>query len=135
MLFLGKLPRRELLGYGAAGALGLARTPLALGQATDARPALRFRRVRTPKNVIFMVADGMAASVPTMADRLRRLRDGKHSFWAECSSTIRWPLRTRSASRIEFAQKDGQAVIPEALMAYYAPEDDECCDHGAARRS
>lgn len=78
-----KLSRRELLGYGAAGALGLA-APLALGQAADARPTFRFRRGHKPKNVIFMVADGMAASVPTMADHLRQLRDGKHSFWAEC---------------------------------------------------
>ncbi|MCW5942638.1 MAG: alkaline phosphatase [Fimbriimonadaceae bacterium] len=79
-----KLSRRELLGYGAAGAVGLASAPLALGQSSDLRPTFRFGRGRRPKNVIFMVADGMAASVPTMADHLRQLRDGKHTFWAEC---------------------------------------------------
>jgi len=41
-----------------------------------------FRRTqKKPKNIIFCVADGMAASVPTMVDHLLEIRDGKPSYW------------------------------------------------------
>lgn len=39
--------------------------------------------VKKPKNIIFMVADGMAASVPTMSDYFQQLTKGHRSYWAE----------------------------------------------------
>ncbi len=68
----GKLTRRELLRWGIAGVAGLALAP-------SIAPQRRARgRVR---NIIFMVADGMSAGVPSLADAFGKLVRGKGSFW------------------------------------------------------
>lgn len=69
------LTRRALLGTMAASA-----ATAACGFPTlDAQRATRGKR---PKNIIFMVADGMPISSVTVVDHLRQIRDGKRSYWA-----------------------------------------------------
>lgn len=73
-----RLSRRHLLGMGAAG----------LGTGLIGLPsfALANPKPRKPKNIIFCVCDGMAASVPTMADHLQQILHGRTSYW-------RWLMR------------------------------------------
>lgn len=69
------LSRRQILGLGVAGATFAALptlSPASLGQ----KPR------KKAKNIIFMVADGMAMSVPTMADHFQQLTTGKGSYWS-----------------------------------------------------
>lgn len=61
--------RRNLFG---AGALGLASAAFPFGA-----PA----RAKKPKNVVFMVSDGMSLGVPAMLDHYLQLTEGKPSFW------------------------------------------------------
>ncbi len=59
-----RLSRRDLIALGGASAL------------STALPA--FQRGKTqPKNIIFCVSDGMAASIPTMVDHFQQLEHGK----------------------------------------------------------
>lgn len=68
------LSRRDLLALGATGLVGAAcRLP---SNAQTKAP-----RSGRPKNIIFCVADGMAASVPTMADHFQERVHGKGSYW------------------------------------------------------
>jgi alkaline phosphatase len=91
-----KLSRRRLLAYGAAGlATPLAGLPsLALGQG---KPGTK------PKNVIFMVSDGMSVGVPSMLDHFLQMESGQGSPWA---SLMRRPeaahglMDTRSLSSL-----------------------------------
>ena len=58
------LSRRDLLALGATGLVGAAcRLP--------SNAQIKAPRSGRPKNIIFCVADGMAASVPTMADHFQ----------------------------------------------------------------
>ncbi|RYG34254.1 hypothetical protein EON81_16040 [bacterium] len=65
------LSRRALLG---AGASGLFLPSLAYGVQ---KPKIGAR----PKNVIFMVADGMSAGTLAMADQLLKLTQNRNSYW------------------------------------------------------
>lgn len=68
------LSRRSLLGLGALSLVDAA-------YALPRREGVWNRK--KPKNIIFMVADGMAASVPTMSDYFQQLTKGHRSYWAE----------------------------------------------------
>lgn len=65
------LSRRGLLG---AGALGIAATALPFGGGV---------RAKRPKNIVFMVSDGMSLGVPAMLDHFLQLTEGEPSFWRE----------------------------------------------------
>lgn len=70
-----KMTRRNVLGLGAAGlASTVAGFPgLALAQTKPARQ---------PKNLIYMVSDGMSMGVPSMLDHYLQIEHGKGSVWA-----------------------------------------------------
>lgn len=69
----GDFTRRSLFGAALAGfgASALANTGL----------AQRGRRERRPKNVIFLVSDGMSAGVPSMLDHYLQMVEGRPSYW------------------------------------------------------
>lgn len=77
--------RRELLQWGtglaavaAGGALSDGRQAVAESELPTTQPA----RSQRPKNVIFMVSDGMSMGVPTLAEPFSRLvRAGKGTLW------------------------------------------------------
>jgi len=69
------LSRRQLLGLGFAGAAFTALPTLSAA-------SLGQKPKKKAKNIIFMVADGMAMSVPTMADHFQQLTTGKGSYWS-----------------------------------------------------
>ena len=102
-----KLSRRQLLGLGAAGAVGLV-SPLAIAQARGQQ--IRFPRGRRPKNVIFFVFDGMAMSVPTMVDHFRQLTDGKHSLWAEVLKDPRYAVGLQDTRSLSSVVTDSSAA-------------------------
>src|SRR5688572_19879736 len=64
-----RLSRRDLIALGGASAL------------STALPAAQSGKARA-KNIIFCVSDGMAASIPTMADHFQQLEHGKPSYWS-----------------------------------------------------
>ncbi len=66
-----RFSRRDLLALGGASALSSALPASARAQSGKSRA----------KNIIFCVSDGMAASIPTMADHFRQLEHGKPSYW------------------------------------------------------
>ncbi|MBS1721433.1 MAG: alkaline phosphatase [Armatimonadetes bacterium] len=68
--------RRDLLTYGAAGA-----GALLAGLPNPARAAESWGRVKRAKNIIFCVADGMSAAVPTMLDHYLQATAGRTSLW------------------------------------------------------
>lgn len=70
--------RRGFLAAGAGAAMAAAGLS-APAYARPARPSLP--RAPRARNVIFMVADGMSAGTLTIADSVRRMRDGKASAW------------------------------------------------------
>ncbi len=72
-----ELSRRTLIGLGATG-LGLA----AIGLPNLGRTAPRASKY-APKNIIYLVADGMALSVPTMADVYQQRVLGKRGYWMD----------------------------------------------------
>lgn len=77
------LTRREILRRGAVA-------PLAGAAALSAAPATRAVRTRrddgsVPKNIIWMVSDGMSAGVPTMAEPFSRLLRGRETAWSRLS--------------------------------------------------
>lgn len=72
------LSRRNLLQTGALGLAGLALPRQALAQGA---PPQGGTRPAMPRNIIFMVSDGMSAGVPTMADHYLQISEGKGSFW------------------------------------------------------
>lgn len=72
---LSDLSRRELL---QAGAAALVSSGLLLREAS-AQP--RPRVPRAPKNVIFMVSDGMSMGVPSMAEPFSQMVRGKGTIW------------------------------------------------------
>ncbi|HRI45224.1 MAG TPA: alkaline phosphatase [Fimbriimonadaceae bacterium] len=67
------LSRRDLLALGATG--------LASAACSLPSPAQGIPKSKRPKNVIFCVSDGMAASVPTMVDHFQQRIHGKGSYW------------------------------------------------------
>lgn len=69
---MSRISRRSVLGMGVTG--------LSVSMISPALGSLQ-RSKKKPKNIIFCVADGMAASVPTMVDHLLEIRDGKPSYW------------------------------------------------------
>ncbi len=75
------LSRRSLLGTSAAGVAAATVGGFA-GLSAEA-PALGPRRGRAPKNVVFLVVDGMAAQVMTMHDHLSQMTTGRRSYWSE----------------------------------------------------
>jgi alkaline phosphatase len=74
-----RLTRRDLLALASAGAgaslLGMPSLACANGKEE------LLQRVKRAKNIIFMVADGMPVSIPTMTDHYRQLVEGKGSYW------------------------------------------------------
>ncbi len=81
----GKLTRREMLKLGVAGAGGIAFLNLWAGRPSPltplSTPQRRARNAGRVRNIIFMVADGMSAGVPSLADEFGKLVRGKGSFW------------------------------------------------------
>lgn len=74
------LSRRDLLGGSAALAgTALAGSSLALPNAIAQRTT---KRGRAPKNVIFLVVDGMATQTMTMHDHLSQLMGKGRSYWS-----------------------------------------------------
>jgi alkaline phosphatase len=71
-----KLSRRNLLGLGAVGLVGSGVPAVAHSIPRGAR------KERPAKNVIFVVVDGMAASVMTMVDHLHQMEKGTLGYWA-----------------------------------------------------
>lgn len=67
------LSRRGLLSAGAFGFASLAMPNLAPSHGKS----------KKPKNIIFMVADGMSMGSPAMLDHYLQLTEGKSSFWRE----------------------------------------------------
>ncbi len=67
--------RRSVLGLGALGVSSLLTPASAL--ASSAMP-----KGKKAKNIIFCVSDGMSMGVPTMADHLSQILEGKNSYWA-----------------------------------------------------
>lgn len=63
--------RRGFLGAGALG-IASAVVPLAKAGLSD---------TQKPKNIIFMVSDGMSIGVPSMVDHYLQLTTGRPSFW------------------------------------------------------
>ncbi len=69
-----KVTRRSVLGAGMMGAAGAAFGMPAIKASSS-------QRGRRAKNIIFMVADGMADQVPAMASQLQMLMDGRPGYW------------------------------------------------------
>lgn len=67
------LTRRDLLTLGATGLATAACGLPSSGQSSTG--------TKRPKNIIFCVCDGMAASVPTMVDHFQERLYGKGSYW------------------------------------------------------
>ncbi|MCW5934668.1 MAG: alkaline phosphatase [Fimbriimonadia bacterium] len=74
---MDKMTRRDLLRLGAAAGIGTALTSFA--PAIAQRRGSRFKG--NPKNIIFMVSDGMSAGVPSLSEAFSRSFRGKGSFW------------------------------------------------------
>lgn len=72
--------RRQLIGTGAFG-LGGALLPQFIANAQTGQNKNRARGAQQPKNIIFLVADGMSMGVPSMLDHYLQLTSGKSSFW------------------------------------------------------
>jgi len=68
--------RREVLG--AALAAGL---PVSFARAASQKPPDRQRRGELPRNIVFMVSDGMSAGVPSLAEPFSRLVRGQGTRW------------------------------------------------------
>ena len=72
------ISRRALLGASAAGLAGTALSFPKIGMSgTGSSP-----QGRAPKNIIFMVADGMATQTLTMSDHFQQLELGHSSYWS-----------------------------------------------------
>jgi len=95
--------RRAFLGWTGASAL-LAGTAMGAGHAKPIRAARRSTDgPRKAKNVIFMVSDGMSQGTLTLANMLRRVRDGRDCHWVSLwfESGVRRALaRTHSADSL-----------------------------------
>lgn len=68
-----RLSRRSVLGAGLAAA---ATSAIGIPAVVMGR-----EKQRKPKNIIFIAFDGMAVQVPTMADQLQFLNEGKRGYW------------------------------------------------------
>lgn len=73
------MSRRVLLGAGVGSVAAL----LAQQETFNLQSSSRIRVKRKPKNIIFIVFDGMAVSVPSMVHHYKQLLGGKGSVWAE----------------------------------------------------
>lgn len=76
---MDKITRRDLLRLGATAGVGAAFASFA--SFTSANSGQRSRRVRNPKNIIFMVSDGMSAGVPSLTESFAHIVRGKGSYW------------------------------------------------------
>lgn len=72
--------RRRFLLASAGATAALSAAPYARAVTP---PAPAAGRARPARNAIFMVADGMSAGTLTLADMLRRARDGRPARWVE----------------------------------------------------
>ncbi|MDW8291305.1 MAG: alkaline phosphatase, partial [Armatimonadota bacterium] len=73
---LSELSRRELLQAGAVALVGSG----VLWREASAQQA-RPRPARIPKNIIFMVSDGMSMGVPSVAEPFSQMVRGKGTQW------------------------------------------------------
>ncbi len=75
--------RREMLRYGGAALAGGAVAGSGLGQETPAAApaAPAVLTPQRPRNIIFLISDGMSMGVPTMADSLSHLLRGRGTTW------------------------------------------------------
>src|SRR5688500_9496399 len=91
-----KFTRRQLLATGAAGLAGCALAGPTKETATKG-PA------KKAKNIIFCVADGMAAQTMSIGDQFQKLTAGKSSYWAwlmEQDGVVNGLQETRSLSSV-----------------------------------
>lgn len=89
----GGLSRRDVLRLGGigslvamTGAMGVGceerKTPApAIVPQPPAVPAINLRAGRKPRNIIFMVSDGMSTGVPSLAEPFSRLTRGRGTHW------------------------------------------------------
>lgn len=73
------ISRRALLGASAAGIAGSALTLPSFANGFLARAP----KGKAPKNIIFLVADGMATQTLTMTDHYQQLEHGRPSYWSQ----------------------------------------------------
>jgi alkaline phosphatase len=76
---MDKMTRRDLLRLGATAGIGTAFASFA--SFSPAHGAQRSRRARNPKNIIFMVSDGMSAGVPSLTESFSQIVRSKGSYW------------------------------------------------------
>jgi len=99
----GKVTRRTVLGTGAgfvgAGVLGC------FPSVISAAP-----KGKVPKNIIFLVADGMAAAVPTMVDHLQQIQGKPSSYW-------RWLMRQPGVVNAHQDTRSLNSVVTDSSAA------------------
>lgn len=76
---MDNITRRDLLRLGATAGVGAAFASFA--SFAPAHSIQRSRRGRNPKNIIFMVSDGMSAGVPSLTETFSHIVRGKGSYW------------------------------------------------------
>ena len=99
----GKVSRRTVLGAGA----GLIGTGLVGCLPSAVRAS---SKGKAPKNVIFLVADGMAASVPTMVDHLMQIQGKPSSYW-------RWLMRQPGVVNAHQDTRSLNSVVTDSSAA------------------
>lgn len=80
--------RREALAAALASgaALGLSGAPAVAGDPDRRRDERPIDDAQRPKNIIFMVADGMSIGVPSIADRFAQLVRGRGTAWYDLAA-------------------------------------------------
>lgn len=131
--------RRELLKLGVAGGLALA------GPASPARAAeqpARRSAAPKPKNIIFMVSDGMSLAVPSLAEPFSELVRGRGTRWYallqdpdavvgffethalnslvtdSAAASTAWASGTRVFNGALNVLPDGRELVPLARLVY-----------------
>jgi alkaline phosphatase len=97
-----KLSRRDVLGLSAVAVTASALPVLAFGA-----PKMPKRK---PKNIIYMVADGMALQTVSMADQYLHLVEGKHGYW-------RWLLDQDFATHALQDTRSLSSVVTDSAAA------------------
>jgi alkaline phosphatase len=105
---MSELSRRELLELAAT--VGLAGgLPAAWAQSTEASPA-RLPTGGKPRNIVFMVADGMSLGVPSMAEEYSRRTRKQGTNWFEL-------LANRDAARGFFTTESLNSLVTDSAAA------------------
>ena len=108
-----RLTRREAIKLGAVATTAAA-VPVGCGRSTD-RAALdaaaaKSARPKTPRNIIFMVSDGMNHSVPLLADALSQQVRGRGTRWREL-------LQRDDVTHGMLANDSGSSMVTDSAAA------------------